>query len=485
MKMIRKSLLIFNICLLVLLCGCTNTNENTIITWYINSNDVPKDAKTYEALQVKKFDKLNELLEKEKMNITVEFKYSDASYWGKGTFTGSNYIKEVQEKDKTADIINFDRTAKKDFTSLTSLIEKDTKIKSVIPEKVWNINKVLEDNYYFPITASLMEDQQVYRVNKEFYDQNQLSEADLSLKPIDIAKKYFNSYVNKEGYLFIPMTFFDPYAFLKDDYVSLSWDNSQNGLALRLSDNKVVNPFEEEAFIELFEFFNMLNEANVTGFNLEEEEYRKCIDEDNIILGFSDRYIPDSYYAEPKMEENYVEIPFRESTITKSGGYGILKTSDSQKEAYQLLSFINTNKEASDLLLYGIEGEDYEREGELVYPHDKDKYEIYATWNTLGNFVISSQNNIEAKNKGKLFEDSVNRATYSKYNTFYPDNISIPKSNDVFDMIAQAYSGIEMNQMQGQDLHSYLASINKNLKDAGMDQMVVEYQKQFDAFMKE
>lgn len=169
---------------------------------------------------------------------------------------------------------------------------------------------------------------------------------------------------------------------------------------------------------------------------------------------------------------------------------GIAKTSQYPNECIQLLSWLYTDVELADLLAYGVEGVDYrlDEEGRVAPISEDGQISWELPW-FLGFISNTTENTIDAvdskqcpkyneglettpivgfhfNNQGledKLLE--LNRIV-EKYTIIYEEESTIP---------------IYRSFLTGHDseLTTTLASLNQDLKEAGLDELIVEVNRQF------
>lgn len=81
---------------------------------------------------------------------------------------------------------------------------------------------------------------------------------------------------------------------------------------------------------------------------------------------------------------------YKTTGFARVGMHAISAASKRQEESLKLLNYVNTNKEVADLLVYGIEGQHYDRneDGSITMTNTKDYYQ--GAWALLDCYLISS-----------------------------------------------------------------------------------------------
>lgn len=81
---------------------------------------------------------------------------------------------------------------------------------------------------------------------------------------------------------------------------------------------------------------------------------------------------------------------YKTTGFARVGMHAVSASSKKQTESMELLNYVNTNKEVADLLVYGIEGQHYDRneDGSITMTNTKDYYQ--GAWALLDCYLISS-----------------------------------------------------------------------------------------------
>ncbi|MFC5467329.1 extracellular solute-binding protein [Cohnella suwonensis] len=174
---------------------------------------------------------------------------------------------------------------------------------------------------------------------------------------------------------------------------------------------------------------------------------------------------------------NYTFMPLMNSNIIPS-------TSKHPEAAIKFLDWLYKDQANHDLFLYGIEGQDYNNlpNGRIDYPENSNSEGNYAF-----DFWQIGYYKWQKFQKDEL-DESVKRQTTTDPNaqnsivagfTFNPETVKTEYANVVAEM-ASIYP-IKIGVV---DFDKNYPTALKKLKDAGLDKVVAEYNKQFQEFLK-
>jgi len=180
------------------------------------------------------------------------------------------------------------------------------------------------------------------------------------------------------------------------------------------------------------------------------------------------------------------QIIMTEKTVatseTAGSMLGISSTSKNPERAMMLINLLHTDKEINNLLNFGIENEHYTRDGEIITATPNAvNYSPGAAW-MFGSQFLNYVWDSEAPDKWDQFREFNQNAITSPALGFVFD--SEPVKSEVgalANVIRQFQKAIETGSVEtDQALKEYDAA----LKDAGIDKVIAEKQKQFDEFLK-
>jgi len=160
---------------------------------------------------------------------------------------------------------------------------------------------------------------------------------------------------------------------------------------------------------------------------------------------------------------------------------GISSTSTNPERAMMLINLLHTDKEINNLLNFGIEGVHYTKNGEIISPTGKTAdYAPGSAW-MFGSQFLNYVWDTEAPDKWEQFKAFNEGAISSPALGFVFD--SEPVKSEVgalANVIRQFQKAVETGSVEPeQGLKEY----RQALKDAGIDKVIAEKQKQFDDFL--
>ena len=156
---------------------------------------------------------------------------------------------------------------------------------------------------------------------------------------------------------------------------------------------------------------------------------------------------------------------------------GVSATSEHPEAALRMIEIINTDKEINNLLVYGIEGKDYEKIGEnkVKLPEDK-KYRGPRNWHigSVENSYLLENQADSTYDDTRKFNDSAVVSPILGFNANL-DNITLQTAN--CKTVINEY--LELIDLGISSEEKYNEFISK-LKAAGVDDIIKEMQKQID-----
>jgi putative aldouronate transport system substrate-binding protein len=179
------------------------------------------------------------------------------------------------------------------------------------------------------------------------------------------------------------------------------------------------------------------------------------------------------------------QITMNEKTVatseTAGSMLGISSTSQDPERAMMLINLLHTDKEINNLLNFGIEGEHYTRNGEIITATaNTTNYNPGATW-MFGNQFLNYVWDTEDPDKWAKFKEFNENPTLSPGLGFVFDSEPVKAEvGALANVIRQYQRALETGSV---DIDKTLPEYEKKLKDAGVDKVIAEKQKQFDEFL--
>lgn len=184
--------------------------------------------------------------------------------------------------------------------------------------------------------------------------------------------------------------------------------------------------------------------------------------------------------------DQYV-VPFGKPILTTPNAIATMtavsSTSKNPERALMFLELLNTDKELYNMMVWGLEGEDYKKTGEnRIESLPGAKYGPAPGWmfgNQFNSFVTGTQPD-DVWEKTKQLNESATVSKLFGFN-FSPDKVKTEIAN--CSAIINEYKANFNSGMYGADTEKKHAEFVAKLKTAGIDKVLAEKQKQVDAFI--
>ena len=162
----------------------------------------------------------------------------------------------------------------------------------------------------------------------------------------------------------------------------------------------------------------------------------------------------------------------------------VSNTSKNKEKAVEFLGLLNSDPELLNGLVWGIEGEASEKDGndkiKLLDGYQPNMH--MSAWNTGNNKILYTQDTITdemiAKRDQSIADAEVSPILGFSFNT---DNVKTEMSN-ISNVMNQYLDGLNTGTV---DPDETLPKLMDALDKAGYDKVLTEMQKQYDAFQKE
>ena len=388
--------------------------------------------------------------------------------WDDGTHT---YLENIQTQ------------AYLDITDM--LDETAPTLKQTIPETLWNGMRVDGRIYGVPTYKELGEQWALYA------ETSFLEEAGINPDEIDNFNKAGTilealSQSGRAGFQ-IGKTGVYSSMFLLDTYDDISGTQHPMFVVSKDDPDTILNAYETEDYLE--------------GVTLLHEWYQKgYISPDVLTRENYDEYTKNGNY---KYGLGYVSYaPQNEVTVSASYGreltpmfitpitvtntscrgsiYAILAKSEHPELALQFLEVWNTVPEVKNLFCYGIEGKHYNLvDGQVERVDGWGNLYFAQNW-TTGNSFISYTTVGETKDKWDQYLAWNEKGVESVCLGFTPDTTKVADKLTACNAVIAEYG--PMLQTGSVDPAEYLPKFQQALKNAGIDEIVAEYQSQYDAW---
>ena len=432
-------------------------------------------------------DAINQLPEVKALGVTIEMvKYGQGEYFEKIPLVmASDEQMDIRWDDGTHTYLeNIQTQAYLDITDM--LDETAPTLKQTIPETLWNGMRVDGRIYGVPTYKELGE-QWVFYAETEF-----LKEAGINPDDIDNFNKggiVLEALSKTDRAGLMAWAGFNVFSsmFLLDTYDSI--DGSQNPLVLVKKDDPetLVNAFETEDYLEgvnlLYEWYQ---KGYISPDVLTRENYNEYTKNGNhkYGLGFSSYAPQQEVYNSENYGKELTPMPITPITISNTSCrgsiYAILAKSEHPELALQFLEVWNTVPEVKNLFCYGIEGKHYNLvDGQVERVDGWGNLYFAQNW-TTGNSFISYTTVGETKDKWDQYLAWNEKGVESVCLGFTPDTTKVADKLTACNAVIAEYG--PMLQTGSVDPAEYLPKFQQALKNAGIDEIVAEYQSQYDAW---
>ncbi|MCJ8012120.1 ABC transporter substrate-binding protein [Paenibacillus sp. KQZ6P-2] len=422
----------------------------------------------------------------EKINATIELSMID---WGDYsqrmqviTSSGENYDIAFTSSWAFEYLPN---AAKGAFMPLNDLLDKYGKgIKEELDPRFLEGTKVKGVNYAVPTNKELAQ-QYVWRFNKKYVDKYNL---DISkVTTLEDLEPLLKTIKENEPAEITPLAVpkgFKPY--MPFDYPL--GDEIPIGMYLDTEDYKFVNVLETP---ELKSALTTMRKYYKAGYVREDIATLDGID--NMKTG---KWLVDREITQPYAELGWsrsagydiVTRPMHDPVIYTSSAAGsmmaISSYSKNPERAMMFLNLLNTDPKLRNMIQYGLEGTHYKK---LEDPYIEDlprMQESYAMPGfALGNMYLTYLHKDEPKDKWDAFEKFNSSAKVAP--TFGFNFDTAPVKTEVASITNVAKEFIPALYTGSVDPEEYLPKAQQKFKDAGIDKVIAEAQKQFDAWKAE
>lgn len=196
-------------------------------------------------------------------------------------------------------------------------------------------------------------------------------------------------------------------------------------------------------------------------------------------------------FLENASSRPYVAFPITKKYITNNSVSGamiaITKNSKDPARAMMFLNLLNSDTYLKRLVVHGIEGKHYVKtsENQIKLPEGKDVVNVgyNRAQFTLQNIFLNYLNPGDPANKKQLFVDYDKDSVTSKILGFQADSTKIIAYIAACNSVIPKYRAtLELGEKD--DYEAILAKLNSELKDAGIDKVIAEYQSQLNLWVQ-
>lgn len=462
------------------LCGCSFQQDPIVISVYLPKNLEPwvtnGDMET--AVQNERIDELNLMLKDLGKDYKVEFYVVDEQEESIPTRKhAEDQMKELQNHHADIALFSSNIPLSNYFASLNDDMEQNQgkTLREEIPDHLFEANKINGNMYYVP-KISFPFHQNAVSFQREYYQAHQKDLEAYLQDPLELLQYLVDTYQRKENELLFLRA--DEKTALQYKYAGIEG----TPLYVDRSNKKVINPLEHKDFLKFYQLIVSANLKKLNGRDFTQQDWDEFYDNGKDILSFEGGYINDETgYGNYKTDRVMMTYGGKIPAVTS--GFGILETSKHKEEAFDFLCEINTNNDISNLLIYG---KDPKKDGSGRVVEDKGFFEG-TYFGFLGNDMISLVDRDQKENKKEIvFQNDA----LSDLKLWVPVCYDLSEIADTADQINAIWKDFDsftmMYDQPGATFHSMeeamqlLEKENKELKEAGIDQMINQLQSQLD-----
>ncbi|HFI0462796.1 TPA: ABC transporter substrate-binding protein [Streptococcus suis] len=253
---------------------------------------------------------------------------------------------------------------------------------------------------------------------------------------------------------------------------------------------KIINPYEEgdSTIPDLYVMHDFYNKGYVPadaatsdqGYPLEADTW--AVRRETVGPRDYGSYLLQAVSGKALQIQSYTEVPLKSVAQARMANFVVAQNSDNKEAAIKVLNEINSNPDVLNILVYGPEGENWTRNEDgtikLLEPYAGATH--MSAWNT-GNSEILYKDEKITEEQLKEFEDGMAEAVESPllgFN-FVTDAVKTEIAN-VQTVTAQYESSLHTGTVNPEEV---LPEFIQALKDAGLDKIQEEMQRQYDEFL--
>lgn len=487
MKKFKKSLLLAGSALLLVGLAACGSDKSASGSKGKGSDDGSTTLLMYQiGDKPENYDELMEVANKriqEEINATLDLQYIG---WGDWDEKMSTIIASGENFDiayATHYVANAQKGAYADLTDLIPEYAEDA-YKQLDPAYIKG-NTIDGKLYAMPVNGNVYA-QQVLTFNKEYLDKYDLDidgiesyqDADKLLE--EFHKKEPNITAFAIGQTFTASGNYD-YPLGKDYPIAVDLDGDHT---------KIINPYTEEKNIETLKTMNKWYKAgyiptdaetNTQAYPLEGNTWFMR-EETQGPMDYGDTILTNAAGGK-ELVSKAITKPLKTTANAQMANFVVSNVSKNKEKSVEFLGLLNSDPELLNGLVWGIEGEAWEKVGDnkikLLDGYQPNQH--MAAWNTGNNFILYTQDTLSddlIKNR----DESIAAAEESPilgFN-FKTDSVKTEITN-IANVMNRFRSAINTGTL---DPDKAVPDLLKELDKAGLDKVMTEMQTQYDEFLK-
>jgi len=373
---------------------------------------------------------------------------------------------------------------------ITDLL-KGTALYSSMDAGQWEATKYNGKNYFIPVYKDNVEGYDfMFRqdlLDKYGFDQTKVK------KLADLEPYLAKAKADGLKYPFLTQKTAMFYRWYIDDFDFFTADNAANWVAVDRATNSVVNTIQTPQYKE---FCTLMSDWSEKGY-ISEDEYTKLTSEqatstqDWAVSWWTD--IPVNDEADSRYGQDVTMQPatdrWAHSTSALGSCYCVTanSTEAQAKACIEFMGLLYTDSKLADIYTFGIEGEDFNYEGEgaskKVRQTDAGKYN-HSMWESASATVVTPLYN-EPDNKADLYKTFNGGANTSSAAGFRFDKSPVSAEYTACTEVFNTYGfALENGGFKASEVDAKIAEYQKALDAAGYQTVLAEFQKQYDAWKK-
>ncbi len=476
-KMFKRMMaIIMCLCLSVAFAGCgdktaKNGEDVPVVKWLIRC-DSPKNIEPV-------LEKVNEILVKEVgAKLSLEFIDNGAYQEKMNTFMAASKYYDLAFAGAGNPLVN--AASKGGIISLDEYLDEVPELKDSIPDWAWELVKYDGEIYGVP-NMQVMPVAMAALLDNGYWEKYGHTDVE-NIKSLDDLVPFMEAMKNNEKssgvYALGPTKngqALEALDYCKEYYKVDNVYFKQDANGVWKATYKYMVP-EYKKQVERFNEFYKLGYINPDIISAEGVNIKNGISFSVYKPGLETEYKTQGYDLTPVLiQEPVVDRCNALTVIGKDAKYPV--------EALKILQEVNTNKELYNLLTLGIEGVHYEKVDDNTFRYIGDKntneYWINGGWRfgCQYNEYVKEGADPEVWEKTKAYNDSSKK---SPFMGFTIDDKNIRTELTQLETVLSRYSALNLGAI---DPAEYYDKFMDELKKAGVDKVVAEYEKQVNEFM--
>ena len=458
-----------------------DTSKQVELKWFVIGNDQQADT-----IMVEKA--VNKYL-KDKINATL--KLTTVS-WGDFEDEMAVKVASGEEYDITFTAswaINYrDYSEMGAFVDVTDMMDTYApKTKALLGESILKSAEVDGRLYVIPVYHSEIVNDYGILLNKKLVKKYKVDTS--KIKKLEDLEATFKKIKAKEPKIinFYPFDEYGSYGIYNILNYDKLVDSKTPGAVLRDGKStKVINDFDTADAKSLFNLMNKWYKSGYINKSTKANDYTFFENNNsNIFAFYSKLYLNKCEGLLQNRKLDLVPVSLTKPTLSTNGSMqAISSTSKNPERALMFLELVNTDEKLSNMLNYGIEGVHYKKTGANNISQLSPRYEKYnpsSSWMFGNQSITYSLPGYSALSENKL-KEYVNKAVVSPLLGF--SFVSEPVSSQISNLNKVTNKYLTDLCIGKVNPSVYLPKMNKELKNAGLQEVLDEMQSQVNEFVE-